>query len=304
MATYKSEILIGGESVWDTTTSVDKQTVQLDVSRFTGRKDLKFKMTKTGGDTPVPPVPVDVDACWWEFYTRAIQNDGISTQGEYDPDLNLTTGDFTLLMLVEEIDTPYKNNGSHGLLGKFKQGLGTNGGYEVIYDGSSAGFTPGKIDFYIGQQTGGSRFLTSANNIMSIGRKVLIACTYERKLIDWTNIATIVTFDAVNGKLVVSRNDMPWPGNNTYNLDMGWSHIHGTGADVKMYWCGIYDGLLMTEQNVEDIWNETKHPIDDFNPVLFNYFCQNVGAIYISDVGNGLNAPYTFDVLGTPVKGP
>ena len=76
MATYKSEILIGGESVWSTEESVSKRTVQLDVSRFTGKKNLKFKLTKKTDDTPVPPGPPpidpDPDAHWWVFPDAAI----------------------------------------------------------------------------------------------------------------------------------------------------------------------------------------------------------------------------------------
>jgi len=46
-ASWKVEILIEGEVVWSATTSIPKQEVAFDVSRFTGRKDLKFRLTRT-----------------------------------------------------------------------------------------------------------------------------------------------------------------------------------------------------------------------------------------------------------------
>ena len=44
---WKAEILIDDKVVWSATTSAPKQEASFDVSRFTGRKDLKFRITRT-----------------------------------------------------------------------------------------------------------------------------------------------------------------------------------------------------------------------------------------------------------------
>jgi len=44
---WKAEILIDDEVVWSATSSRAKTLETFDVSRFTGRKNLKFRLTRT-----------------------------------------------------------------------------------------------------------------------------------------------------------------------------------------------------------------------------------------------------------------
>lgn len=46
-AEWKVEILIDNEVVWSATTSKSKRLASFDVSRFTGRRNLKFRLTRT-----------------------------------------------------------------------------------------------------------------------------------------------------------------------------------------------------------------------------------------------------------------
>lgn len=46
-AEWKVEVLIDDEIVWSATTSVSQRTASFNVARFRGRKNLKFKLTRT-----------------------------------------------------------------------------------------------------------------------------------------------------------------------------------------------------------------------------------------------------------------
>ena len=46
-AEWKVEILIDNEVVWSATTSKAKRLASFNVSRFSGRKNLKFRLTRT-----------------------------------------------------------------------------------------------------------------------------------------------------------------------------------------------------------------------------------------------------------------
>jgi hypothetical protein len=244
---------------------------------------------------------VAFDNGWWEFYNGPIpsEDDALIAQSQYGGDLT-PQGDFTLLMLVEELNSNPASS-DHGLMGNCIVGLSQEGGYDIRYNGESAG-SPGQIKFRICKINGThNRELTTSTGIMAIGRKVLIACTFDW-VADGNSVMKIVTIDGVNGKLTAQRSDA-WgpPGDNSVKLYIGSIPQYAMAADAKIYWCAIYDGLLMTEQDVEDIWDDTKHPVDDFTPRLLNHFCQDVGSTYTADEDNGPNEPYVFDVRATPV---
>ena len=115
MATYKSEILIGGESVWGTQDSVSKRTVQLDVSRFTGRKELKFKIERLP-DSPTPPPPPPscpaTEPDFWTFdgagdYLKLLYTD--PAVADFNPAMN--SNDFSVAGMIKPADVMGTNRG-------------------------------------------------------------------------------------------------------------------------------------------------------------------------------------------------
>jgi len=241
---------------------------------------------------------VAYDTGWWEF-DNSPPNDYLIDQADHD-DFD-PAGDFTVMMLVEEMTQ--STNGVHGIVGKYSQGLGEEGGWDVNYYGSTATMYPGGIWFRTGKRgTHYTDLRLHTPGPMLTERKVLIVCSYKW-ISDGTSIMRIVTYDAVNGKLSAQVTNAYGPvANTSYKLRMGntRSYVAPTG---KYYWCGFYDGVVISDADILEVWNETKHPVDDFNPTVLNYFCQDVGSTYTADVGTGANAPYIFDVQGTPLKG-
>jgi hypothetical protein len=68
--------------------------------------------------------------------------------------------------------------------------------------------------------------------------------------------------------------------------------------DGKIYWVAYYASVL-TEQNLEDLYDGTKHPATDFTPVLYWDASKAVAGTYTTEVGS-----YVLTVTGDPVQGP
>lgn len=242
---------------------------------------------------------VAYDNGWWEF--RRGVPDSMISQGDYGDDFD-PAGSFTTMMLVEALNEAQTTQ--HGLIGKSSRGLGSPGGWDVWYNGASQGPWPGSVSFSHGKN--GVYYidlrLDGSPGPMAVGRKVLIACMYTY-IGDGNSVMRIVTHDVVNGKLFVQATNAYGPtDNNSLNLYMGGSSRQSVSV-CKIYWQGFYDGVVFSDADILAIWNEDKHPVIDFSPTILNYFCQDVESTYVADVGNGPNAPYTFDISGTPVKG-
>jgi hypothetical protein len=241
---------------------------------------------------------IDLEQYYYEF--SSAPTDYIDSQGDYGGDFD-PVGSFTAMMLVEEINVNI--NQQHGLVGKANFGLGLPGGWEVSYYGPNHGGFPGGVQFEIAKADSlGSSVILSGPGPMAVGRKVLIACMYTW-VGDGSSIMRIVTHDAVNGELSTQIVNAEGPtGDTPYDLRIGSTIRHPT-SEARFYWNAFLDGVVLTDQEVEDIWNNYKHPIDDFKPTMLNYYNQAVAATYLGDVGNGANAPYVFDVFGTPTRG-
>ena len=73
----------------------------------------------------------------------------------------------------------------------------------------------------------------------------------------------------------------------------------------RLYWIAYYRGGWPTTVQRTEFWAGTSHPAEDYTTDLIAYmdFSQEVGATYTTELGTGANAPYVFDVLGTPTRG-
>lgn len=73
----------------------------------------------------------------------------------------------------------------------------------------------------------------------------------------------------------------------------------------KIYWVLWIQGYLATGQDMYDIYDGTKQPNEICDsatfPMCYINFKDPVGATLTPDVQSGPNAPYTFNVYGTPV---
>jgi hypothetical protein len=52
MADYRAEILIDDEVVWSSETEVAQQTITIDVSEYTDKHDVKFRIVKLTDESP------------------------------------------------------------------------------------------------------------------------------------------------------------------------------------------------------------------------------------------------------------
>lgn len=73
----------------------------------------------------------------------------------------------------------------------------------------------------------------------------------------------------------------------------------------RLYWIALYNGGWPTTAQRLEFWNGTANPAEDYNTNLVAYidFSQEVEATLTANIGVGANAPYVFEVFGTPTKG-
>jgi len=73
----------------------------------------------------------------------------------------------------------------------------------------------------------------------------------------------------------------------------------------RLYWIALYKGGWPSGAEQIEFWNGTSNPAEDYTTNLVAYidFSQEVEATLTANIGVGANAPYVFDVYGTPTKG-
>ena len=104
----------------------------------------------------------------------------------------------------------------------------------------------------------------------------------------------------ISSTLTSSQTKPVYEGGGDFRLgaaSSGISYLQG-----KLYFVAIYHNNLSI-QDMEDIYDGTKHPADDFEDDITFYidFHQKVGSTYTSEIGN---ITFSISGTGTPVAGP
>lgn len=288
MANWRSEILIDGEVIWSTVSSVPKQDLEFDVSAYRGDHELEFRIVKlTSPPSPEVPCSESLFSSWWYFDGSNDWLEMLDPTAEFTP-----AGDFTVLAVVEPATLissrfmfskwsdipggPYNNQKSW----EIHQVSNDNRCY-ISHDGNAI--------------SGRSIY-----NHCVIGQKYLFAMVYKyvgasnSEMIAY-HINSLGTFPST---YYYAAKGPVFPG--VGKVYVGATETSSTIPDSpwhgKIFCVAYYDGLLSTQAQLEDIWNEVITPCD-LNPKIYMDFHKPVASTYTSDVGN-----YVFDVYGSPVK--
>jgi hypothetical protein len=70
----------------------------------------------------------------------------------------------------------------------------------------------------------------------------------------------------------------------------------------KIFFVAWYKTLFMSGADMDALWNGTKEPTDITNLLLYIDFSKSVAPTYSPEVQAGPNAPYLFNVYGTPIR--
>jgi len=103
---------------------------------------------------------------------------------------------------------------------------------------------------------------------------------------------------ASRGTLDAGANPLSWGTQVMAGGGAGSNGIGSSGTDGRLYWGAVFPAEL-SQSDLEDLFDGSKHPKDDFSPDLYFYCHDFTGAEY--DLNTCEEGGWTLDIEGTPV---
>jgi len=239
-----------------------------------------------GGNTPaIQPYEADPTASWWYF--NGVDAYLILGNGSMEQDW-LPADSFSIVMLANK-----DNAAGDSCLANKRYGAAVG---NRVWD----------LRHRLCQFTGNNNFdypLTSLIN--PAGMTTLYAMTVNH-VGAANNEEYLYQINSVIGQDKKSSLILPWPPQQNAGIDV---YLAGEVIDEApmtinyfkghLYWAAFYNSQL-SDANLNALYNGTAKPWD-FSPMCYVDFHKAVGATYESEISSGTNAPYIWNVVGTPI---
>jgi hypothetical protein len=308
MGRWKSEILIGKEVIWSAEEAVSQQRLSLDVSRFTGNQDVTFRLRRK-----TSPVTESLWENWW-YFNGTTDYLEMAHNSDFDvPDGDSWFGGSWVIGFRDEEESP--SSGNRVLVAKGQADYsGSGNGDFSLYNVRGAG-TQHRPRWKWRDGGGTWRSVDPNDSYNEDADCVSVVARNNTQ----DNITTFIDDDVdCDG-----GGNTWWGGNSNYNgtspIIIGAEKREDGGSPTYRYyfkgriyfaawmlstttrWADSTGALCLSDRSYIPWYDTTDRKPEQQHAVACWWFNKPVTSTYSAEIASGPNAPYTFNVNGSPV---